>query len=347
MAGLLNSLAGIQGNDNVALSGIGAGLSSFADAFRQSRMDNASLAQQALENQQKKKMYDLDLEKAGLSESTDAGGKSIFGMAPSYVEKQKALKDIETQQENKKQDAEFTRQARLAGNDPIFDDKGNFTGFQPIQGFSKPDQGLKGIQLQLEALRLASEQNKNTPAGRLQGLPADKGLKVGMLAHGLEDLTDYENAFREGGRRKAINSSTPLVGGLISTTPIDEVTNRLSDTLGRLRSGGAINAQEEARFAGLLPRPGDNDEDAARKLLSFRREFETSLTGEGFTPDQLASTGQFNLDKMGYGKGVTPDRGLLNKAGPAAIAGGNDWSAEKEQRLQELQRKAATKVGQR
>ena len=154
---------------------------------------------------------------------------------------------------------------------------------------------------------------EKSPTGRLEKLGAEAKTKVGTYASMLETLTEYENAFRGGGRKSRIDSKTPLIGTFVSDTPIDTFTRKLTDDIGRLRSGGAINMDEEKRFLEMLPRPGDRDEMQAEKLLQVRNEVGTKLQAFGLNPDELAQSG-FDGNKLGVvgefakveGRGLSP-----------------------------------------
>jgi hypothetical protein len=47
----------------------------------------------------------------------------------------------------------------------------------------------------------------------------------------------------------------------------------LSDLIGRMRSGGAINKDEETRFLKLIPRFGDKEETVKYKISQLDKEF--------------------------------------------------------------------------
>lgn len=167
MAGLLNSMAGVNFGDDSALSGIGSGLSSFAQAFRQTRMDQASLAQQALENQQKQKMYNLDLAKSGYEENpTPDDGNGIFRMSKSYIEKQKSDKLAAAQAEKAKEVNETRRQGFLKfGANINVDADGNIVGQTPVPGLSNPEMQMKALELKKAQKEAADPFNQ---AGKLQ-----------------------------------------------------------------------------------------------------------------------------------------------------------------------------------
>jgi len=130
----------------------------------------------------------------------------------------------------------------------------------------------------------------------------------------LTNLTDYEKAFRGGGRPGYITSETPLVGGLISDTPIEMARRNMEEVIGRLASGGAINQPEEERFRKMLPRPGDDEKTQIAKLLNTRREYENKLRAFGVSPEDLGELG-FDTEDLGQSGqyASAPQRGLIPK----------------------------------
>lgn len=171
--------------------------------------------------------------------------------------------------------------------------------------------GLKKTQAETEKL---NRELKSIGSGsqKLNALGADAKKQASMIIDALRPLTDYDTSFNKGVRRSYINPDTPLIGGLIGSTSIDRATTNLSDTIGRLRSGGAINKDEEARFVKMLPTPADSEPQARAKLKDLRAEFENKLRVYNLTPQELAGAG-YDLNQLGYGNGgggggnFTPD----------------------------------------
>jgi hypothetical protein len=125
----------------------------------------------------------------------------------------------------------------------------------------------------------------------LEKLSGEQKMKVGMIGDSLRSLNQYETAFNQGARRSRITPETPIIGGLVSATPIDELTTKLSDDIGRLRSGGAINTDEEKRFQKMLPTAADNDATAMRKIENLRTEFRNKLSIFGIDEQMLGGAG--------------------------------------------------------
>jgi hypothetical protein len=88
-----------------------------------------------------------------------------------------------------------------------------------------------------------------------------------------ETLATDPGAFK----RQALPNPFGITAGITNTTDIRAATDNVVDVIARLRSGAAITDQEAARFARLLPQPGDSKESAARKLANVRAELESFM----------------------------------------------------------------------
>jgi|DEB0MinimDraft_3_1074331.scaffolds.fasta_scaffold00643_11 hypothetical protein len=150
---------------------------------------------------------------------------------------------------------------------------------------------------QQEADRLAKQQLMQqqampTPQKKLAKLGAEAKSKVGSLASGIDAINKMEKSLLSGqGDADYITSDTPFIGGLISDNPFTENQRVLTEVVGRLQSGGAINKDEEKRFADMGPRPGDNMETQKRKLENQRRFLQNKLNAFGFQSGELADLG--------------------------------------------------------
>lgn len=137
------------------------------------------------------------------------------------------------------------------------------------EGLLKKAQLLK---TQAEASKLQKEASGEITDPKLG---AEAKNKLGALTSSLQTLDELENIYKAGGKVGYVSSSTPVIGGLLSDKPVDVAIRKLSDDIGRLRSGGAINQDEESRFKNMLPRAGDNDAIAKAKIQGIRDEFMT------------------------------------------------------------------------
>lgn len=207
----------------------------------------------------------------------------------------------------------------------------------------------KALQIENLIAGLDKKKFEQTPKGKLEGAGGDVKQKIGFITGAMKSLTDYENQFRGGGRQAYLNQSTPLIGNLMSSTPIDERRTEMEEAIGRLASGGAINVDEEKRFRRMLPTAADDDAAAARKLVQFRAELENKLTAYGFSPNQLAELG-FDPKERGYGTEFSdkPMRGLIAEqkgAGLIPEAAASSNAEQESKKRQERIRALKSQVG--
>lgn len=229
------------------------------------------------------------------------------------LQKEQALNEIKTQLEQKKLENEPSFQEKTTadygkqGNLPEFEGK-MVVGAKPIPGFQKPEDpytaAIKQLTIQQKGMDIDKAKFEKTPQGRLEKSSGDVRQKLGFITSALQNVTNYENTYNEGGRQKYVNAQTPYIGGLIKSTPIDESRTNLEEAIGRLASGGAISTGEEQRFRRMIPTAADDEAASRRKLRQLRVEMENKLTGYGFKPEELGSMG-FDTSKFGAtGKGL-------------------------------------------
>jgi hypothetical protein len=119
---------------------------------------------------------------------------------------------------------------------------------------------------------------------------------LGITKSGMEDIVSMRNLIEEVGGGITTGTAMgelPFVGGIAGkfSKPKEKqlrtLRSDLSDKIGRLRSGGAINKDEEYRFKNLLPTLRDDAETIKFKLDKIEREFKTvqsGITGEKIKP---------------------------------------------------------------
>lgn len=76
-----------------------------------------------------------------------------------------------------------------------------------------------------------------------------------------------------------------LTANLTHTGSYKAAINNATDVIGRLRSGGAINADEEKRFLSLLPSSFDDQSTVAYKLQSLSSLFQSFANPQAAQPD--------------------------------------------------------------
>lgn len=149
--------------------------------------------------------------------------------------------------------------------------------------------------LDLQKQRLELEKVKSE---REAAQKAEKPLSA-EAAKTLEIATGGVSAINE--LRDKVQQGAKIIAPQIFDRDVAALRDDLADRLGRLRSGGAINAGEESRFKRLIPGPLDSKQEKLNKLLRLEEGFKNlgiSLTGEDkfnakvqsrVTPTQQAS----------------------------------------------------------
>lgn len=157
------------------------------------------------------------------------------------------------------------------------------------------DAQIKQAQLakiQAETANIGKQAKTQTQAvGKLEKLGTEGRGKVGSLASGFQALDSIEKSLTAGYKPEYFDANTPLIGGLISDTPLTEAQRTLSEVVGRLQSGGAINKEEEARFMAMGPRPGDNAESMKRKIQQQKDFLKNKLSAYGLKEEELEGAG--------------------------------------------------------
>lgn len=173
----------------------------------------------------------------------------------------------------------------------------------------------QSAQIDIEKRKLAqSGQQLSSPAGRLAKMGGETQNKVGSIASGLRALDQIDKAMGAGQEVQRIDANTSIIGGLMSDTDISSGQRTLSEVVGRLQSGGAINDDEGKRFIAMGPRPGDTREIAAQKIGDQRAFLENKLAAFQLKADDLPGL-DFQTTSPLQGKGLSA---LIKeeKAGP-------------------------------
>lgn len=131
--------------------------------------------------------------------------------------------------------------------------------------------------LELTKARTSVENIKLTPEGRTtKPLSAEAAKIVGLTESGMKGITELRNLM-----------STASTGDLASGTYLptllqgqkaqdyDRLRTTLSETLGRINSGGAINKDEEARFLKMMPKWSDSEATKMRKIDQLEAQIAT------------------------------------------------------------------------
>lgn len=180
------------------------------------------------------------------------------------------------------------------GREAISDDRMNLLRAKLAQQSSLANSALQG---KILSARLAALSPDAPPklTGEAQG-------KVGALMSSLERVKELEDRIDAGEGPRLMTQETPIIGrALISDTEYDAIQRTLVDDIGRARSGGAINKDEEARFLAMLPGPADRKTPAVMhsKLQRLRSEFLTRLQGYKVSEENMGKLG-FSPEKIRY-----------------------------------------------
>ena len=293
------------------LGGIAQGIEKGMSAYQTERSYQDKKREDAEEKALKKRMLQLQMFEKGVTETPEGG----FDYSDSEKEKLDLLKKKESlgleklgaETEKTKKETQFIGVPKDKEKDPLSQEM-----LLERLGKLREDKAAAAL--------------AKTPKGKLDKMGGEVKQKIGFITSALENVTNYEDRFKEGHRQSRFNPDTPIIGSFFKSTPIDESRTNLEEAIGRLASGGAINKNEEDRFRRMIPRPADSDEDAARKLVQIRSEMENKLTGYGFNKGELGGLG-FDERKLGYAGEAAgaPGRGLLKPGQgliPEAQAGG-------------------------
>ena len=135
------------------------------------------------------------------------------------------------------------------------------------------------------------EAMKKDPSYILSKMGAEAKNKVGSIASGMQAIASMGNALKSGHGPEYLDVNTPMIGGLMSDTPYTKSERVLSEVVGRLQSGGAINAEEGKRFLAMGPRAGDSKKIAEQKIDDQKMFLHNKLTAYGIKPEQLEELG--------------------------------------------------------
>lgn len=130
------------------------------------------------------------------------------------------------------------------------------------------------------------------PKMRLSKLNATSQGAVGSIASGLKAISQMNDAMiNKNLGPKHISADTPLIGRMVSDDQYTSGERLLSEVVGRLQSGGAINDEEGKRFVAMGPRPADTKEQRIQKIAAQRSFLANKLKAFGFDTAELAPLG--------------------------------------------------------
>ncbi len=156
---------------------------------------------------------------------------------------------------------------------------------------AKAAPGLKMQEQQAFAQMPAASREKLVQEQALKKLPSEAKKAVGGIAAGFDALNRMKMAIERGDDADYFDPETPIVGSFLTDTPFSEARRVMTDVVGRLQSGGAINADEEARFEAMGPRAGDSRERQLAKLDQQKDFLENKLRAYGLKSEALPALG--------------------------------------------------------
>lgn len=303
--------------------GYSAGQQRQNDATRQ--MQAQELQKEALRRQQA--MDALNIE-AKLTDATGRNflgsgvGEKFFSGGSQGIEELMQAAPVTPKYEAEK--AASDRQARLVESQINKNNRTQSTG----SNLSYEEK----LDLKNQKAEEAKTKERSNPEYKLEKLGAEGRSKVGAIASGFQALDQMVKSSDDGYGPKHLNSSTPLVGAVISDDPYTEGERITSEVIGRLQSGGAMNDAEVRTFRSLGPRPGDSSDARKRKLQQQKDFLQNKLTAYGLKTDELSGLG-FETTSRYQPRSTQAPQGRITNEAPA-----ND---PRYQRLMELRAKKA------
>lgn len=192
---------------------------------------------------------------------------------------------------------------------------------------------LQEAQLAALSATAGAKEHEATPAGRLEKAGGDVKGKIGNVANAMQALTSLEDALISGNQPGYVSPQTPLIGKLKPANSFHIQSKLLTEEIGRLESGGAINKDEVANYISMVPTQTDLDigkpEAVQEKLNGLRTLLENKFKAYGFEPKNLPDL-KYDPAKLGYGPnrktylssvGKPKGGGLLEKSASASNAG--------------------------
>ncbi len=245
------------------LVGLGEGMKSGVESYNQAR-----------DRKMKEKQYAQGLLKEGYQETEDGG----LVMTSDAAEKLK----FDQSQKNLTQEREALQHGLLTKKDP----SGLITGFERDTSYQDPAKYKTKLEIEKLEREAGDSAFKKTTEGRIQNAPSEVKSKVGNVNSILNNISNYRNLVKSGESQSYLTPETPLIGGLVKSTPIDEIRAQIEENFGRLMSGGAIGQQEEKRFRQMIPTAADfrDPKVVERKLALLEDEMKIKLdayAGEG------------------------------------------------------------------
>lgn len=147
------------------------------------------------------------------------------------------------------------------------------------KGFADPlAQEMKYERLDKMKRERADADFKRTPEGRLQSLSAEQKQRLDNAKLGLTSVQ---------GMAEALLGQGQNTFSVIGDNDFTQQRGLFEEALGRMQSGGAITADEAARFKAMAPTFRDSADMQRKKLVQLQNEMASRLGTLGFKPAEL------------------------------------------------------------
>jgi surface antigen len=206
------------------------------------------------------------------------------------------------------------------------------------------DREYKSAQIDIDYKRLDLDERKLLAEGSTKKLTAEELSKFGNLPAGTtwEDIQGMSPISKLSAEEKKLNSiaisaydslktireklfnskgeinRSQIVGSGLWAREYGNAINNLTDSIGRLRSGGAITKDEENRFRSLLPVAYDDANTIRAKLKNIELMF--SAIDPADNSSGLKSTDSYKRELDNGGSEGTNPKAPLSQIGPRALA---------------------------
>lgn len=168
-------------------------------------------------------------------------------------------------------------------NNPTYDENGNLV----MQRVGAPEPVETDAQAGTDLLSVSEAQKLGVPFGTTEAQAAAMGLTPG--ADAMEKPLSGDTAKLVANSQQALKDISRLKGivaeefgrGRFWNDEYKSAESNIIDSLGRLRSGGAITEDEEATFRKLMPRWWNTDEESVSRLERLENLFSDVLSGVG------------------------------------------------------------------
>lgn len=173
----------------------------------------------------------------------------------------------------------------------------------PLPPNATANEVLRGLTDARSAIKLAKRTEPKTYEDKVAGLKAEGKKRFDSAAMGIESVKDMQKALA-----KDVNTFE-----IIGENEFTLAAAKWEEALGRMQSGGAINAEEAERFRNMVPTWRDDKKTQQLKLKKAYAEMGARLKTLGFTPDEvLAERGKLPQLKQE----TKPEEGTAYAAGP-------------------------------